>query len=404
VKKWIITILVAVTLLALALVTHFWGAWVIKFAVDNDNTVDSLKKLIELLIAIGGLAVPIIKWMFEKTEKDSDRGLPATDSQADHDLDVAAGNIQSAGVSSRGNTSVSGDVVTGNKSVSIQGDAIYGDKKILRNGDLIEGDKYVVAGDFKVSITQQVVAQAATKQRKTWRDLSHLFIPMCAGVSESSHDVFISELVAGLDHTFRGRPYCQFTGMLRHAERDVHGQTVPVYYLLCHQIDFCESVRKTTELLLRSRRDARKQGPEALEQFKQQQQRVTDALNQEWNTRASFHLSTEWQPLEFTVDSARKLISIQPLPLSLDPSEFASGITSTSEVLRFLASLVNTHGVAYFGNATWYNDNYSLLKLWAGLMDHRKIDFDRLRINAEDYEEWDYVNPAVDLEIKDSAK
>jgi hypothetical protein len=37
-------------------------------------------------------------------------------------------------------------------------------------------------------------------------------------------------------------------------------------------------------------------------------------------------------------------------------------------------------------------------------MDHRKIDFDRLRINAEDYEEWDYVNPAVDLEIKDSAK
>jgi hypothetical protein len=141
-----------------------------------------------------------------------------------------------------------------------------------------------------------------------------------------------------------------------------------------------------------------------LEQIKQQQQRVTDALNQEWNTRASFHLSTEWQPLEFTVDSARKLISIQPLPLSLDPSEFASGITSTSEVLRFLASLVNTHGVAYFGNATWYNDNYSLLKLWADLMDHRKIDFDRLRINAEDYEEWDYVNPAVDLEIKDSAK
>jgi hypothetical protein len=42
VKKWIVTILIAIALLALALATHFWGARVIKFAVDNDKTVNPL--------------------------------------------------------------------------------------------------------------------------------------------------------------------------------------------------------------------------------------------------------------------------------------------------------------------------------------------------------------------------
>lgn len=65
-KKWIITIVFALTLLALALATHFWGARAIKFAVENDKTVDSVKKLLELLSAIGGLAVPVIKWLIDQ--------------------------------------------------------------------------------------------------------------------------------------------------------------------------------------------------------------------------------------------------------------------------------------------------------------------------------------------------
>jgi tetratricopeptide (TPR) repeat protein len=91
VKKWIITILLAVALLALALATHFWGARVIKFAVDNDKTVDSLKKLLEFLITLGGLAVPLIKWAFEKKEKDS-RSAPAA-----RDVNTAGRDVQTGG-------------------------------------------------------------------------------------------------------------------------------------------------------------------------------------------------------------------------------------------------------------------------------------------------------------------
>jgi tetratricopeptide (TPR) repeat protein len=98
VKKWLVTILLAVALLALALATHFWGAHVIKFAVDNDKTVDSLKKLLELLLLVGGLAPPVIKWLFGKKENEPKPG-----------------------------------------------DAVSGDKKTVHDGDLVEGDK--VGGD-----------------------------------------------------------------------------------------------------------------------------------------------------------------------------------------------------------------------------------------------------------------
>jgi hypothetical protein len=403
VKKWAIPILTAM-LFGVALATHLWGSWLIKFAVANDKAVDSIKKLIELLTILGGLSVAVVKWLFGDSEKHSDLVLSATSSGSPRDVSVTGDNVQTGGISVQGDFSVTGDAVTGNKTVHIQGDSVSGDKKTVHDGDLVEGSKYVIAGDLKILITQQVAAQAIAKQRKTWRDLSHLMIPMIAGLSDSSDGVFIAELFAGLEHTFRSRPYSQFNGMLRYMEKEIHGQTVPVYYLLCHQVEFCEYVRKSTELLLRRYMDTRKQNPTAWEKMKAEQQKLTDAFNKEWNANASFDLSKQWQPLEFTVDSARRLISIRPLPLSLDPSEFPSGITSTSELLRFLASVVNAHGVAYFGNATWYNDNYSLLKLWADLMDHRKIDFERLRINAEDYEEWDYANPALDLEVKNSRK
>jgi len=97
VKKWIVTILLAVALLALALATHFWGARVIKFAVDNDKTVDSLKKLLELLLLVGGLAPPVIKWLFGNKEKDSAPAPSVANSQAARDINTAGHDVQTGG-------------------------------------------------------------------------------------------------------------------------------------------------------------------------------------------------------------------------------------------------------------------------------------------------------------------
>ena len=227
---------------------------------------------------------------------------------------------------------------------------------------------------------------------------------MIGGVSKRSNSIFISEMFRALELTFGDRAFAEFTGLLRHTERSVHGQTVPLYYLLCHEIEFCEAVRRMTERLIRSYSIAKQQGQQAINYLKQEEQKVVDAFNQQWTTWASFDLSVKWLPLQFTVDPAKRKMSIEDLPMSLDPLEYPSGISTTSESLRFLASFVNAEGAAYFGDVTWYNDNYSLLKVWTDLIDHGTVEIDRLRINAEDYEEWDYVNPRVDLEIKNFEK
>jgi hypothetical protein len=258
--------------------------------------------------------------------------------------------------------------------------------------------------DFRNYITQQIIHQAAVRQQKSWRDLSHLLIPMLAGDHESSDQFFLAVVNEGLEQTFGNRPYTQFTGVLRYVERDVQGTIVPAYYIICHEIEFCEYVRNKTHNIILSRQKAKKEGPEVLERLKQEQQEITDRLN-EWNAYSSFGLSSVWQPLEFVLDPAKRIISISALPMSLDPSVYASGLNSTSDMLRFLASYANASGpFAYFGDANWYDGNYALLKLWADLIDHRKIDLERIRINAENYEEWDYLNPVVDLEIKRAEK
>jgi hypothetical protein len=258
--------------------------------------------------------------------------------------------------------------------------------------------------DLKIYITKQIASQASQKQRKTWRDLSHLSIPMLAGISQTSYSFFVSQLFTGLAHTFHERPYCQFTGVLRYADRIARGQTVPTYYLLCHQIEFCESVRRTTELQIRSYATARKNGRDAIEKLQRKSQDDTDAFNSAWDARALFDVSTQWMPLLFTVDSARKRIRIETSALSVDPLQYASGINPTSELLRFAASIVNTGDIAHLGDITWYDTNYSLLKLFVDILDYGRLEIDRIRINAEDYEEWDYVNSRVDLEIKKSGE
>lgn len=110
-KKWIITILLAVTLLALAVATHFWGARVIKFAVDNDKTVDALKKLLELLLAIAGIVPPVIRVLFGSKEKDSKAATAVTNAYAARDINTAGRDLQTGGTHAEHDLAVGRDLI-----------------------------------------------------------------------------------------------------------------------------------------------------------------------------------------------------------------------------------------------------------------------------------------------------
>jgi len=77
----------------------------------------------------------------------------------------------------------------------------------------------------------------------------------------------------------------------------VRGETIPSYYLLCHQIEFCEYVRNRAQQIILGHQKAKKESSEALDQLKREQQTITDTLNREWHASASFALSTTWLPV-----------------------------------------------------------------------------------------------------------
>ena len=110
--------------------------------------------------------------------------------------------------------------------------------------------------------------------------------------------------------------------------------------------------------------------------------------------------------MEFVYDPATKRISVQSISrYSVDFSDYPDGITTASELLCFLAALSKTV-IGYFGDLVWLEKNYALMKLVVEVLDHRAFSWDRIRINASDYEDWDYINTSFDeeIEIKKSLK
>jgi hypothetical protein len=101
-----------------------------------------------------------------------------------------------------------------------------------------------------------------------------------------------------------------------------------------------------------------------------------------------------------TVNGVEQQFSIRPIKLiSLNPSDYPEHITTTSELLIYLASLKRML-VGIVGNFSWYKVNYPLLKLTAEFLEKRSFRLDEIKINAHDYKEWDYDYPQFDAETK----
>jgi tetratricopeptide (TPR) repeat protein len=130
-KKWVIFVAL---LFAAALATHFWGSWLIKFAVANDKTVDSIKKFVELLALLAGFGISVVKWVFGDKEKEQATAPPTPAPGAGRDVNAAGRDVQTGGARVGGNASVA-DVVGGDK--------IGGDKNVAQSGDNVRGDKVV---------------------------------------------------------------------------------------------------------------------------------------------------------------------------------------------------------------------------------------------------------------------
>ena len=67
--------------------------------------------------------------------------------------------------------------------------------------------------------------------------------------------------------------------------------------------------------------------------------------------------------------------------------------------MEFVAAIVNSGPVTFIGDPLWI-PSYSWVKFLTSFLDNRSIDLGRIQINADDPEEWDFINTEFDYEIE----
>lgn len=85
--------------------------------------------------------------------------------------------------------------------------------------------------------------------------------------------------------------------------------------------------------------------------------------------------------------------------ITLGKHSLQMDFTTTSGLLFFLASMCES-GIMEFEEELIF-ENYNLRKFIIYYLDEKNIEFSRLKINVDNYEEWDYYYPEYDKEVEE---
>jgi hypothetical protein len=154
-----------------------------------------------------------------------------------------------------------------------------------------------------------------------------------------------------------------------------------------------------------------------------QQHRLTETLNnmavelatapepelilRSWHsTQHGFNLQCQYgfeRPMnchEFRYDGQVKSVSIKCLqPASTQPQDYHDKLSTTSEILTYSAALyASSRGMILDIGNPFYIRSPSWVRFLAKFIDARTVDLGFLRVNRDDPEEWDFVNPRFDYD------
>lgn len=262
---------------------------------------------------------------------------------------------------------------------------------IVGNLVIQSGGKAVIAhtiiGDV---ILQQDAIRAAT--RKTWRSLSQFVYPS-QNLGLDIQKNFPGHLIAQLHETFRGAGYTIFSGIISIApQTKISGIEFSSITLISNQPKYLGAIQASVAQMWNEELDRKALQEELNSQLRD--------LYQNWTVRVKIHNIEEPVAYEFIYDPDRHAITI----LSYDavsgaPSEYPDKVSSTRELLMLLVA-VSRSTILNAGNLETVLSSYPLSKLFLDILDEKTFGMDRVRVNAEDLEEWDYINPSADEEFK----
>ena len=83
---------------------------------------------------------------------------------------------------------------------------------------------------------------------------------------------------------------------------------------------------------------------------------------------------------------------------STQAEKYPGKFETTSELLEYIAAIINSGPSVFIGDPYWI-PRYSWVKFLANFLDHHNVGLERIRVNIDDPEEWDFENTELDYEL-----
>ncbi|MDM4019490.1 toll/interleukin-1 receptor domain-containing protein [Roseiconus lacunae] len=244
-------------------------------------------------------------------------------------------------------------------------------------------------------------------RRKTWRPLEVFkFAALPCLLEEKEPHVFMLYLAYSLTQTITHSDYAQFMGLFRKTVRESDGPSLRVYEIVSHYIECIAYARKERTRLIQQHGDAideamRRSDPQQLYDIEGANfEKLMAPLRDHWDLLWNVNLSPHLVPLQITFDRTTKSIEFKSLEVpSIDLESFPGKLETTSEMLKFVGATMRPF-LPMNDIDSFLFERRSTMGMMIDLLDNRLIDVDSIRINVDDYEEWDYLNPRFDAEIE----
>lgn len=175
-----------------------------------------------------------------------------------------------------------------------------------------------------------------------------------------------------LEETFAGTKYKKFAILCSTIDED--GK--PTFELTCHEVEFMSNFERFMDGYY-SKEDAENKVNSMVDKFT----RVIDKFHIERLFAASV-----------VYDEQAKIISLGETPLHME-------ITTTSGLLFHISNMVNSHFIVDPDGLIF--EHYPLTKFIAFNLDTDRIDVSKIRINVDNYEDWDFYYPEYEREVEE---
>jgi hypothetical protein len=252
----------------------------------------------------------------------------------------------------------------------------------------INAESLTAGGNINI-VNEVTVHQFKEARKKTWRDLASFIYPS-VDLATDIRRSYSAQLVGHLHRTFRATGYTRFSSLVHIQETQVDAQRAFRVILQSQHAGYVGNIQTLLKQLWDENNPERVALQEA---FRAEVQELASKWQLDLELSAEYSLTA----YDFVYDPQCLRISIKPdKTLSTSPVDYPKLVQCTSELFCLLAAFSRSRIAEVDMNSV--HKSYSLSKLFLDILDFGAVDYNKIRVNVDDPEEWDYVSPRADKE------